>query len=174
MLVSMTYILLFILLFKETAVDASFKSTVFFHSFTILWTTSKIRQNFFFVKAILFVDVDQGIQLVFSCAAASEAWRRHGYLQPSEHISFHRIFGIFLWLSEGYHSWACSCERCRRRLCYLFCWLFPILWKFPVWNLKSPNSLYCIKFFRSLIVWIIRLLFYGKYCVLIINVVTKF
>lgn len=36
MLVSMTYVLLFMLLFKETAVDASFGSIVFFHSFAIL------------------------------------------------------------------------------------------------------------------------------------------
>lgn len=35
-LVSMTHVLLFILLFKETAVDASFKSVMFFHSFAIL------------------------------------------------------------------------------------------------------------------------------------------
>lgn len=34
-LVSMTYVLLFILLFKETDADASFRS-VFFHSFAIL------------------------------------------------------------------------------------------------------------------------------------------
>lgn len=36
MLFSMAYILLFIHLFKETAVDISLKSIVFFHTFAIL------------------------------------------------------------------------------------------------------------------------------------------
>lgn len=35
-LVSMTHVLLLILLFKETAVDTSFKSVMFFHSSAIL------------------------------------------------------------------------------------------------------------------------------------------